>query len=392
MNNDSEDPSAYFYNANQPQAEDFPHTTHVAGVQQGNMNPPDEIHTAEGIQEDIQGSGHHEALLNNIRYDPLLYKQEAFDQDARYLGAQFHLKQSNSFLSSSAQQSSSSDATTTANLSDSSEYTGYDTHGRNLGSIDRYEGQVTRPRHQNPDQGFEVPNGQRPSIIVRNPNGLITTPVADGLSAFRLGEKSAKFMKSQELVRRVCEAVHNLSKQWMQKLVSLHEIYGYCSKLSTWTLFNVGIRTLQGVYNGELPKSFTEIFGLMHVAFAFSRVINEDYDSYYWDGYYSDIYLWHHSLSNAEDLLLFARVWDRLWCPRPAAQAITSTNVLHHNPLNVSPQGLFPTSDIQRQSLALSSSDSLTFPSFIGVTRDALVNTLKEGMVMKGCSDFLNGK
>ena len=68
------------------------------------------------------------------------------------------------------------------------------------------------------------------------------------------------------------------------------------------------------------------------------------------------------------------------------------TDILHDSPLYASPQGLFLTSDIQRRPLAPSGSNALTLPSFMGVTRDALVNTLKEGMVMKGCSDFLNGR
>ena len=385
MNNDSEDPPDHFYNANYP-PEGLRHTTQIAGNLQEAMDPYVEMDTAEGIQEDIQDSGHHEALLNNIQYDPLVYKQEAFDQNARFLGAQFHPERSTAPLSTSGPLSSSSNSTTIANFPDSSEHTGRNTQGRVFGSVGWYEGQVVRPWRHDPDQGFEVHNGLRPSIIVRNPNGLITTPVADGLSALRLGEKSTKSMKSQELIERLCEAVQNLNKEWMLKLASIRDLHGHCSKLSTWELFNVGIRTLQGVYNWQLPNSFTEIFGLMHVAFAFSRVINEDYDSCYWDGYYSDIYLWYHSLSNVEDRLLFERVWDRLWCPRPAAEAIKSTDVFLYTPSTAPSQGLFSTSDIQRQSLAQSSSDSSTF------TRDALVNTLKEGMIIKGCSDFLNGK
>ena len=232
------------------------------------MNPSDEMDTAEGIQENIQSSSHREAWLNNI------------DQDARFLGAQFHLEQSKASLSSSAPLSSSSDTTIAGNLLDSSEYTGQNPQGGHVGSIDWYEGQVARPRRHDPEQDFEVPHGQRPSIIVRNPNGLITTPVADGLSALRLGEKSTKFIRPKELIARLCKAVHDLSNEWMPKLDSLPELHGPWSELSTWTLFNVGIRTLHSVYSGELPNCFTDIFGLMHVAFAFSRVINEDSDSY----------------------------------------------------------------------------------------------------------------
>ena len=388
MNNDSEDPPNNLYSSNQP-PEGFPYTTQIGGNLQETMNSSDEMHTTEGIQEDIQSPGHREAWFNNIQYDSLSYTHEAFNEDARYLGAQFHLKRSKESLLSSAQQSSSSDVTTTANLLDPSGYTGHNNQGGNIGSVDWYRDEVAPSVRQDLDQGFEAPPNQRPSIIVRNPTGFITTPVADGLSTLRLGKESMKSIDPQELIVRLCRAFHNLRKEWMQKLVPLPDLYGYCSQLSTWTLFNVGIRTLQGVYNGELPKTFTEIFGFMHLAFSFSRVINEDYDSYYWDGYYSDIYLWHHSLSNTEDLLLFARVRDRLWCPRPAAQAIISTNVIHSTPLTAPPHGLLSTSNIWRHSLAPSSGDSSTYPSF---TRDALVYTLKEGMVIKGCSDFLNGK
>ena len=360
MNNNSEDPPDHFCNANYP-PEGLCHTSQILANLQEDMTPSVEMDTAEGIQEAIQDSCHRGALLNNNQDDPLVYKQEAFNQDARFLGAQFHPERSRASSSTSGAFSGSSNTTAIANFPDSSEHTGQNTQGRNFGPTGWYEGQVVRPWRHDPDQGFELHNGPRPSIIVHNPTGLITTPVADGLSALRLGEKSTKSMKSQELIERLCEAVHNLNKEWMQKLTSLPDLHWHCSKLSTWELFNVGIRTLQGVYNGQLPNSFTEIFGLMHVAFAFSRVINEDYDSCYWDGYYSDIYLWYHSLSNTEDRLLFEQVWDRLWCPRQAAQATTSI-------------------------------DSLTLPSNIRITRDALVNILKEGMVIKGCSDFLNGK
>ena len=377
--------------ANQP-SDISPNTTQIVGNIHENLDPSDEMHTAESLQESIQCSGHHEALLNKIQYDSMSHKHEAFEQDACYLGAQFHPKRSKASLSSSAQPSSSSDATKTAHLPGSLEYTGQNSQRSNIGSIDRYGDQLAWSLRHDQDRSAEVPDGHRPSIIVRNPDGLVTTPVADGLHTLRLGEESTHFMDPQQLIVRLCEAFHNLRKEWMQKLVLLPDLYGHCSKLSPWELFNVGIQTLQGVYNGELPKSFMEIFGFMHLAFAFSRVINEDHDSYYWDGYYSDIYLWHHSLSNTEDLIHFARVRDRLWCPQPAAQAITSTNVIHYTPIITPPHGLSSTSDIQRPSLTPSNSDSLTYPSFMGVTRDTLVNTLKEGMAIKGCSDFLNGE
>ncbi len=354
------------------------------------MNWSDDVHTAEDPQESTQGSSHREELLDTVQYDSLSYLNEAFDQDARYLGAQFRPQWSNASLSPPARQPSSSDATTTANFPGPLQHTGPNAQRQHLGSTDWYKGQVAWSQPH--DQDLEVPNGQRPSIVVRNPSGFITTPVADDLHTLRLGEEFANCERSQELIVRLWEVVLNLNKEWMKKLVLRPGLYRYCSKLSTWALFNVGIRTLQDVYSGVLPSSFMEIFGFMHIAFAFSRVINEDRDSYYWDGFYSDIYLWHHSLSNPEDLILFAQVRDRLWCPRPAAQALIPTTKLLHNSLTTTSHELFSTSETQRNTLAPGSCDSLTYPSFIGLTRDGLLNTLMEGMVVRGCSNFLNGR
>ena len=348
-----------------------------------------DVYTAVDVHGSTQGSSHRRALHQAIPYHSLSDLKEAFDQDARYLGAQFISKSSKAALSPPAHQPGSSDATPIANIPGSLQYIGPDTQGKNLGSRGSYEDQVAWPQQQNQELGS--PYGQRPGIVVRDTSGFITTPVADDLHAFQLGKEFTKTISSTELIMRLCQGVLNLNKEWMQDLVPRPELYEYCSKLSTWELFNAGIRTLQKVYSGELPKSFTEIFGFMHIAFAFSRVINEDGDSYYWDGFCSDLYLWHHTLSNTEDLVLFARVWDLL-LPRPAAQALIWTDKLFYTSLITPSHELFSTSGGQRQSLAPDSCDSLTYPSSIGGTRDALRTTLMEGMVFRGCGNFLNGR
>ena len=354
------------------------------------MDSSDNTHMAEDLYENTQGSGHRKALLNTAQYPLSSDLTHAFDQNSRHLGAQFQPLSSNASLSSPAHQPGSSEATTTANLRGSLRYTAPDIQEQNLSSRGWYADQVARSQRH--DQDLELPNGQRPGIVVRNPSGLITTPVADDLHTLRLGEEFTKTISSKELIMQLCQGVLRLNKEWMQKLVPRPDLYEYCSNLSTWELFNAGIRTMQKVYSGELPQSFTDIFGFMHIAFAFSRVISEDGDSYYWDGFYSDLYLWHHTLSNTEDLVLFARVWDLL-LPRLDAQALIRTeNLFYHTSLTTPSHELFSTADVQRQSLAPESHDSSTYPSLNGLPRDALRNTLMEGMAFRGCSNFLNGR
>ena len=357
---------------------------------QENMEWSNNMHMAEDLHESTQGSGHREALLNTVRYPSSSELTQVFDQDARHLGAQFHPQSSKVSFPSPAYQTGSSDATTSANLPGSLQYTGPDIQGQNLSSSGWYADQVALSQQHNQD--LECSNGHRPGIVVCNPSGLITTPVADDIHTLRLGEVLTRTISSTELIMRLCQRVLNMNIEWMQKLVPRSELYEYCSKLSTWTLFNAGIRTLQKVYSGELPKSFTEIFGFMHIAFAFSQVIHEDCDSYYWDGFCSDIYLWRHTLSNPEDLVLFAQVWDLLF-PRLDARALIRTENLFHYTFSTTPSyELFSIADVQRHGLALESHDSSTYPSLNGLPRDALRNTLMEGMAFKGCSNFLNGR
>ena len=190
-------------------------------------------------------------------------------------------------------------------------------------------------------------NYERPCIALSDPFGRTIRPVADDLYCLMLGDDS---MTTNSLVKQVREILHNLHSEWMGRLESTPELYIRCKPLSTCRLLETGIRALEQCFSGTLPTSFGDLFALMHVAFAFSIVINRDRGSFYWDGFYSDLHYWHHTVMDSE-ISLFGKVWDRLWRPR------SSNNHLFMNP----PQG-------------------------------DLYETLMEGLVMKGCANFLDGE
>ena len=187
---------------------------------------------------------------------------------------------------------------------------------------------------------------QRPSIVLSDPVGRTIPPAADDLYCLMLGDDS---MTTTSLVKQVREILHGLNREWMGRLKSTPDLYTSCMPLSTCRLLETGIRALQQCFLGSLPSSFEELFALMHVAFAFSIMINRDGDSYYWDGFSSDLHYWHHTVRDSE-ISLFGKVWDRLWCPR-------------------------------------SSNDRL----FVNPPQADLYETLMEGLVIKGCAKFLDG-
>ena len=188
---------------------------------------------------------------------------------------------------------------------------------------------------------------QRPSIVLSDPVGRTIPPVADDLYCLMLGDDS---ITTTSLVQQVRAILHGLNREWMGRLESTPDLYTLCMPLSTCRLLETGIRALQQCFSGNLPSSFEDLFALMHVAFAFSIMINKDGDSYYWDGFSSDLHYWHHTVRFSETSL-FTRVWDRLWCPR------SSNN-----------------------------------QSYMSPPRGDLYETLMEGMVIKGCANFLDGE
>lgn len=188
---------------------------------------------------------------------------------------------------------------------------------------------------------------QRPSIVLSDPVGRTIPPVADDRYCLMLGDDS---MTTTNLVQQVREILHGLNRKWMGRLESTPDLYTLCMPLSTCRLLETGIRALQLCFFGDLPSSFEDLFALMHVAFAFSIVINRDGDSYYWDGFSSDLHYWRHAVRVSETSL-FTRVWYRLWCPR------SSNN-----------------------------------QSCMDPPRGHLYETLMESMVIKGCTNFLDGE
>ena len=185
------------------------------------------------------------------------------------------------------------------------------------------------------------------TIALSYPVGETIRPVADDLYCFMLGDDS---ITRTSLVTQVREILHDLNREWMGELKSTPDLYARCIPLSTCRLLETGIRALQQCFSGTLPRSFDDLFALIHVAFAFSLVINKDRDSYYWDGFHSDLHHWHRTVRDSE-ISLFGKIWDRLWSPR------SSNNHLFVNP---------PRAD--------------------------LYETLMEGLVMKGCVNFLDGE
>ncbi|KAK0508143.1 hypothetical protein JMJ35_009227 [Cladonia borealis] len=144
---------------------------------------------------------------------------------------------------------------------------------------------------------------QRPSIVLSDPVGRTIPPVADDLYCHMLGDDS---MTTTSLVQQVREILHGLNRNWMGRLESTPDLYTRCMPLSTCRLLETGIRALQLCFYGDLPSSFEDLFALMHVAFAFSIVMNRD-------GFQRPAYLLESGIDfGVLDLLITNHAWTPL--------------------------------------------------------------------------------
>ncbi|KAL2041812.1 hypothetical protein N7G274_005596 [Stereocaulon virgatum] len=150
-----------------------------------------------------------------------------------------------------------------------------------------------------------------PGILVSDPLGRTVAPTIKGFPIYLSGEDS---ITPDTLVADVCDIFYGLHTVWSPKLASIPELHGYCSALPKCWLFNTGVLVLQQCYHGVLPRTFGDLFALMHVAYSFTLADGRGDDTRIWDNFSSDVYQWHHALADGAEKGLFARVWDRLWC------------------------------------------------------------------------------
>jgi hypothetical protein len=258
----------------------------------------------------------------------------------------------------------------------------YDPH---VLSIDRYH-------YMRAPQESSFYSRRLPSILVSDPSGRTVAPIIKGFPIYLSGEDP---ITPDTLVADVCDIIYGLHTVWSPKLASIPELYEYCSALSKGWLFDTGAQALKRCYRGVLPRTFCDLFALMHVAFAFTLANGRGDDTCIWDDFSSDLYQWHHALADEAEMGLFARVWNRLWC----RQETTDTLLLALDQLRTSSPTLYPTAID-----SLRDPEAMIVQSPVGPSADVTERTSMDwepsdqpslligGAVIRECSRFLDCK
>ena len=226
---------------------------------------------------------------------------------------------------------------------------------------------------------------KRPCIFVDDDQGQPTMPIADDLYFYSPYDAS---ITPNALVQSAYKLSVTFNKQWTVRLASDFDLITKCTELSTKIQFYLGTNVLRRCFSGTLPSTFKELYAMVYVAFAFSHTIHRDAESCYWDAFSRDVYQWRLALTTQPDIETFVQVWHRLWCPQRFCGPSPQNDNLpseYYMAINSS-LGLGVTSSAGHPAVSQQSS-SLRF-SYTG--QDGLRDDLMGGIVIKGCSRFLD--
>lgn len=236
------------------------------------------------------------------------------------------------------------------------------------------------------------PDKQRPSILVHDTLGRVTTPVADEDDRLLVRDSSETPLI---LSRHVRDRVYAFNEEWMPKMSSIPELRIHCRAVSPLSTYESGVDALQSCFRGALPTTFEAVFAMMHISFAFSSVMHQNDESCYWDAFSVHVLEWYHAISNIAEACLFVRVWNKLWRPPAYAQLILPREHASQSPLTTF--SYISSAILRYPTLAAGHpSSDLMDDDAGGVLTDQksreVFSMLMDGMVIKGCSRFFDCK
>ena len=192
-------------------------------------------------------------------------------------------------------------------------------------------------------------------------------PVAASTSTQDPQEIESRFAWKPTLpqIEELRDLVHIINFEWFKRLDSAPDFRVPYPDYYIRSLFETGIQVLQRCYQNILPTTFKEVFALMHIACGVFYIRHGHDTCYGWGALFQDFLRWQYAMREERDIQLLIAVTNQLW--RPGCVTLSLGDMA--SPI----QALGGVVTIKPQSAHL-------------------VDHLRNGMIIRECSEFLNGK
>ena len=174
-----------------------------------------------------------------------------------------------------------------------------------------------------------------------------------------------KIMSAQAQIEELRDLVRVINFEWTKRLDSAPDLRVPYSDYYIGSLFETGIQVLQRCYRNILPTTFKEVFALMHIACGVFYIRQGNDTCHGWGGLFQDFLRWQYAMRDKRDIHLLIAVIDQLWRPSRVTLSQGAT---------VSPiHGLGSLVTLKLRSVHL-------------------VDLFRNGMIIRECSELLDGK
>ena len=218
------------------------------------------------------------------------------------------------------------------------------------------------------------------------------SPTLNGslLSSGSVGDLSQGVTSSTlSQVEELRETVHVLNEEWIRRCQSTPNLVPRTSALSPRSLFVTGVRTLQHVFRGFLPRTFEAVYALAHITCASAYIMHGDDTSHCWTEFFQDILKWQYLMLNDSDAQVFIQLVNLLWWPRDSSAKLSCGKYF----LDETSGTLVP---LRRPAAGFDASSPTktddSQPPRRSLASTSLLTSLKTGAVFRECSRFLDGK
>lgn len=202
---------------------------------------------------------------------------------------------------------------------------------------------------------------------------------------------------SHAYITDLCNVLRTFGEEWIRRLASCTNVPQVLPEQYFCSLLKLGIRSLRNHFRGASPRSFQDIFALIHVAMASSYIVCEDDHDYPGNAFLEEAYQWQNLLSDEIEKGAFSKVMSQLCHSQelaasssfkevtvdnsflPAEQAML-VRLIDHLSSNRVDMGIKENSDVDRENSAVENEQSRS------------PRLLQSNAIIKGCMGFLDGK
>ena len=227
-------------------------------------------------------------------------------------------------------------------------------------------------------------------LLYSTPDHMVL-PARDRDSEFL---ENSNFQSTEARIQEIRALVTVFNQEWIERMTRSPRLLSRCAGLSTSMLFEKGMAALQQCFRGNMPETFLEVFGLIHVSCAIAYAFQREDDQPGWEGLFVDMFEWQYVLQKPSERQFFLEALDHLKRPKmPQSGWLKQLNPSHESTCEPLSMDIGEDVHTYLDDLQMCTfSDHVHLDNTYITDHGSLLQRLRKGRILRDCMTFLDGK